>query len=189
MARDGRAFGPPSDRSAVVVRMRLPTGLERLRRTHSPDAADGMFAHATMLFPFVAPERLERSVREALGHVADGHAPIRYRFARVARWPDAVYLAVEPEAPFVRLQADLEAAFPEFPVYGPNRAFDFTPHVTIAEGAAVDDPRLLAAARRVALPRRDRAAAIEVIARSPGDRWRTVWRIRLAGSPVGKMRP
>jgi 2'-5' RNA ligase len=182
-------FGPPSERTAVVVRAQLPAGLERLRRRHATDAADGMFAHATMLWPFVAPERLERSVREELARVAQAHAPIPYRLTRVARWPDTVYVAVDPEAPFVRLQAALEAAFPGFPVYGPNRPFEFIPHVTIAEGAAVDDPRVLAEARRIPLPRRDRAAAIEVIARSASDRWRTVWRIRLAGSPTGKMRP
>jgi 2'-5' RNA ligase len=188
MADGWATFGPPSERSAVVIRAHLPAGLERIRRRHATDAADGMFAHATLLWPFVAPEQLDRSVREALARVAAAHAPIPYRLVRVARWPDTTYLVVDPEAPFVRLQADLEAAMPGYPVYGPGRPFEFVPHVTVAEGGAVDDPRVLAEARRVRLPQRDRAAAIEVIARPPGGRWRTVWRIRLTGSPTGKMR-
>jgi 2'-5' RNA ligase len=147
-----------------------------------------MFAHVTLLWPFVAPERLDRSLRDRLTRVADSHAPFGYRLTRAAHWPDTVYLAVDPERPFVRLQAALEDAFPGFPVYGPDRGFEFIPHVTIGEGTAVDDPRMLAEARRFPLPRSDRVAAIEVIARSSGDRWRTVWRIRLAASPVGKMR-
>jgi 2'-5' RNA ligase len=153
------------------------------------DAEDGMFAHATLLWPFVAPERLDGSVRELLARVAQSHAPIPFRLVRVARWPDTAYVAIDPEAPFVRLQADLEAAIPGFPVYGPNREFEFIPHVTIAEGRAADNPRVLAEARRARLPQRHRAAGIEVIARPSGGRWRTVWRIRLTGSPAGKMRP
>ena len=52
-------LGRPSEQSAVIVRVRLPGGLERLRRDGVGDADVGVPAHMTMLYPFVAPDRLD----------------------------------------------------------------------------------------------------------------------------------
>lgn len=166
--------------SAVIVRARLPGGLERLRR-RSIGAADGVPAHLTMLYPFLAPSLLEPNVRKALVRVAARHRPFEYVEAGRAIWPDTVYVAVTPAARFVRLQSDLQAAFPAFPIYGETGDFQFVPHISIAEGATIHDPSVLHAPAWRALPRPSRAAAIEVIATSGDGRWRLVWRIPLGG--------
>jgi 2'-5' RNA ligase len=164
--------------SAVIVRAHLPAGLERLRRRSVPDAPDGLPAHLTLLYPFVEPSRLDRSVRAAAGAVAARHAPFDYRLVEAAQWPDTIYVAVEPTKPFVALQTDLAAAFPDHPIYGEPPGFAFVPHVTVAEGPASEDPSLLEDPAWTSLPRAARAVALEVIA-NRGRGWRLVWRLRL----------
>ena len=176
-------FGQPSDRSAVIVRVPLPAGLERLRRDSIGNAADGVPAHATLLYPFVATERLGPDVRGMIGSVAAEYDPFDFSLAGPARWPDVVYIRLEPTEPFVRLQAALARAFPAFPIYGRDGDFEFVPHASVAEGSAVDDPDTMGDPAWAALPRPGRASAIEVISRGPGGRWRTVWRIGLGRRP------
>jgi 2'-5' RNA ligase len=164
--------------SAVIVRAHLPAGLERLRRRSVPDAPAGLPAHLTLLYPFVDPSRLDASVRVTVGAVAARHAPFDYRLVAAARWPDTIYVAVEPTKPFVALQADLGAAFSEHPIYGEPPGFAFVPHVTVAEGDASENSRLLDDPAWSSLPRAARAVALDVIA-DQGGGWRLVWRLRL----------
>jgi 2'-5' RNA ligase len=176
-------LGSPSDRSAVIVHARLPRALEQLRRVSVVDAAAGLPAHLTMLYPFVAPERLTSQVRESIAGVAARHRPFDYRLADRAVWPDTVYVRVEPEAPFLRLQSDLARAFPDFPIYGTDATFEFVPHVTIAEGtglARATDAHPAWAS----LPRAGRTEALEIIGLGGDGRWRLIWRV-----PLGRMAP
>jgi len=174
-------LGRPSDRSAVIVRATLPASLERLRRGSVMYASAGLPAHLTMLYPFVTPERLTSSVRSTLQAVAVRHEPFPYAQVGRAIWPDALYVAVDPIEPFVALQTEVAAVFPAFPIYGADTPFDFVPHITIAERAAVGDQATLHSRAWASLPLRARASALEVIARVGGERWQTVWRISLGG--------
>lgn len=186
------SLGPPSDRSAVIVRAPLPAALERLRFASVRSAADGVPAHVTLLHPFVAPERVAPDVRRVLASVAAAQDAFEYRLAGPAYWPGTVYVRLEPDAPFVRLQAALASAFPAFPIYGSDRAFEFVPHVTVAEGAAAEDSWTQADPAWLDVPRPARATSIEVIVRGPRGRWRTVWRIGLGGGrdqPLARMPP
>ncbi len=176
-------LGPPSDASAVIVRVPLPAGLERMRSRCVANAADGVPAHATLLYPFVAPDRLRPDVRARLASLAAEHEAFDFTLAGPARWPDVVYVRLEPAEPFVRLQAGLARAFPDFPIYGRDADFEFVPHASVAEGKALDDPGSMSGPEWAALPRPGRAVGIEVIARGPGGRWRTVWRIGLGRRP------
>jgi 2'-5' RNA ligase len=167
--------------SAVIVRARLPSGLEELRRRRVRNAAVGVPAHLTLLHPFVEPARLDMAVRDRLRVVAERHAAFAYRQVGMAEWPDAVYVAVEPTEPFKRLHNDLQAEFPEWPIYGATAAaaFRFEPHITIADRAGRLEPGVREDPGWRALPRPARADAIDVIATRPDGRWRLVWRIRL----------
>jgi 2'-5' RNA ligase len=144
-----------------------------------------------MLYPFVDPAELSPATRRELAGVARRHRPFDYSLRGMAAWPDTIYVAVEPTSPFVRLQADLQAAFPAYPIYGRDATFRFVPHVTVVEGACVSDPALGADPAWRALPRARRATSIEVIATGPDGRWRTIWRIPLGGraEAVGRMPP
>ncbi len=134
-----------------------------------------------MLYPFVTPERLTRSVRSDLQRVAVRHEAFPYTQLGLATWPDALYVAVDPVGPFVALQADLAAAFPGFPIYGSDAAFNFVPHITVADGPRVDDAARFEAPAWESLAHPALASALEVIARVGAAPWRTVWRIGLGG--------
>ncbi len=171
--------------SAVIVRARLPAGLERLRRRFVGNAADGVPAHVTLLHPFIEPAGLDARVRRVLAAVAAGHAAFDYRQASMAVWPTAVYVAVVPADPFVRLQRDLQAAFPDWPIYGARPDFEFAPHLTVADRDHVDDRRVRDAAAWHTLPRSGRAGGIDVSGTGTDGRWRLVWRIPLGPSGRG----
>ena len=165
--------------SAIVVRARLPRALERVRRQSIANAADGVPAHLTMLYPFVEPAGLDGRVRRRIESVARLHAPFEYRMVELRRWPDTVYVAVDQEAPFVRLQADLAAAFPDYPIYGSSSVFDYVPHISVVEGYGLAVAIEREPPSAVGLPAGTRATGLEVIATGPDGRWATVWRIRL----------
>jgi 2'-5' RNA ligase len=176
-------MGPPSERSAVIVRATLPPALERLRRRSVRVALVGVPAHLTMLHPFVAPVRLRADVRRRLASVAAATRPFDYHLRGAEAWPDVLYAAVEPVEPFVELQRRLGEAFPDFPVYGADSGIEFVPHVTVADVPPIGDPVTLEDPSWRSLPRPGRAAAIEVIARPSDAPWRTIWRL-----PLGRMR-
>ena len=155
------------------------------------DAADGVPAHVTLLYPFVRRDELDPAVVRKIASVAAGHAAFDYTMTGPGRWPDTVYVAVQPMDPFVGLQADLAATFPEHPLYCEGNDFEFTPHITVAEGPAVDDAETMSDPAWAALPLPARAAWLDVIA-TEGGRWDLVWRIPLGGSDwtaIGTIRP
>jgi 2'-5' RNA ligase len=176
-------LGPPSDRCAIIVRTTLPVALERMRREFVRNAAEGVPAHLTLMVPFVGLERLTPEVRAMVAAVAANHPAFHYTLARRAVWRDSetLYVAVEPVAPFVELQAALQRAFPDFPIYGRAPGFDFVPHVTVAEGPSFAAAPGAADRAWASLPRPAVARSIEVITQAPGAPWRTTWRIPLAG--------
>jgi 2'-5' RNA ligase len=175
--------------SAVVVRAHLPPGLERLRRQRVLSASVGVPAHATLLHPFIEPEGLGPSVRRRLREVAEDHRPFDYRLSRQAAWPDAIYVAVDPVEPFVHLHRDLQAAFPDWPIYGAGSDFEFEPHITVADRQGKLEPGVSEDPAWRALPRSAHTQAIDVIATRPDGSWRLVWRIPLGRSPADRIPP
>ena len=91
--------------------------------------------------------------------------------------PGVVWLAPEPAAPFGRLIAAACAAFPSYPPYG-GTIDEPTPHLTIAEGGAIDADATVAAANPH-LPFERAVSAITVIAEQSPGRWRVRWRLPL----------
>jgi len=167
--------------SAVVVRVRLPVMLARLRVRQDWAASVGVPAHVTILFPFLPAERLGPAVRRELDAIARASEPFDVRFARVGRFPGVVYLAPEPATPFTRLTEAVVARFPDFPPY--EGAFDeVVPHLTIteAEDAPLDE---IAARTARALPFERRVSALEVLVEAGDGRWHSRWRLELGVRP------
>ena len=135
----------------------------------------------TLLYPFVGPAGLDASIRRKIASVAARHPPFDFTMTGPARWPDTIYVAVEPIEPFVRLQADLAAAFPAYPIYGEGSDFEFTPHITVADGQAVKGENSMRSEAWAALPMLARAAWLDVIA-TDGAKWDLVWRLPLGGA-------
>lgn len=164
--------------SAVVVTVRLPDGLARLRERHDAGAAAGLPAHLTLLFPFLPVAGLSPGVRPALAEIASTVPGFEVRFADVGRFPEVVYLVPEPSAPFVELTSAIVERFTEFPPYGGAHR-DIVPHLTLADSAAAPLEAIAASARR-SLPFSRHVSAIEVLAQRGDGRWLRHWRLPLA---------
>ena len=120
--------------SGVVVRVPLPSPLERLRRHDDFAAKVGVPAHVTLLFPFMPAAALRPPVRRALAEIAATVEPFEVRFAAVDRFPGVVYLVPEPAATFTALTDAIAARFPAYQPY--EGAFDVViPHLTLVESA------------------------------------------------------
>jgi 2'-5' RNA ligase len=163
--------------SALAIKVRLPPDLERFRVAHVPNAALGVPAHVTLIYPFVPAEQLDAVVRRRVAGALASQPPFAFRLSTVRRWPNTLYLAVEPAAPVEGMVRSLVAAFPEHPPYG--GAFPYVPHVTLAE----DEGSALAELAAPPLPAgRRQVTRVLLIAQGRDGRWRLRWRFELRRS-------
>jgi 2'-5' RNA ligase len=163
--------------TAVVVRIALPPGLERLRRLHDPAAAVGVPPHVTLLFPFLPVARLGPDIRRDLAKIARGVAPFEVSFARVGRFPGVVYLVPDPADTFASLTAAIWSKFAEYPPYRGAHS-EVLPHLTLADAP---NGTLDAIAGESAhwLPFGQQVGALELLAQGADMRWRSRWRVPL----------
>jgi 2'-5' RNA ligase len=162
--------------SAIAIRVRLPRDLERFRVAHVQSAALGVPAHVTLIYPFVPAERLDAVVRRRVAGALASQPTFAFRLSAVRRWPNTLYLAVEPAAPFEAMVGSLVAAFPDYPPYAGD--VPYVPHVTIAEG---DDPVVarLTAPSPPPASNRQRVTNVLLIAQDRDEQWRPRWRFGL----------
>lgn len=130
--------------------------------------------HVTILFPFVhAPDIDDRTI-DRLRRLYAPVPPFPYRLVSVDSFPDAAWLAPEPEEPFLDLVARTREAFPGHPPYG-DHDHVVVPHLTL--GVAHDDSQLEAMVRelremlRPSLPIRGRAARVSLVGERPDGMW------------------
>ncbi len=168
--------GVPYRESAIAIKVRLPTDLERFRVAHVPNAALGVPAHITLIYPFLPADVLSAAVRRLLARALAAHRPFTFRLSGVRRWPNSYYLAVEPMEPFQAIVRSLVDVFPEYPPYAGE--FEYVPHVTIAEG---DDPVVarLTAPSPPPASNRQRVTNVLLIAQDRDEQWRPRWRFGL----------
>jgi len=161
--------------SAIVVRIRVPAAIERLRRARDRAARRGVPAHVTILYPFMAASALTPDVREQVAGIAGEFRAFEVTFATVGRWPGVVYLEPVPASRFTTLMDRCAAAFPEYPPYS-GTIDEVIPHLTVVEGNDVDVEEIVEAAA-AALPFQARAEGLEVLVEGDDDRWRGRWRL------------
>jgi len=168
--------------SAIIVPVAVPVAVARLRERMDPSAAQGVPAHVTLIYPFMAPDRLTAEVRRRVERIVGAEPSFSFVLASVRRWPNVVYLAPEPAEPFRRMTRALAAAFPDFPPYeGAHR--EVVPHLTIAQDVPADYFAAAEHALPQMLPIRDVAREAWLIGHTPEQPWHTLWRLPL-GPPA-----
>lgn len=172
----GDATRSEAAETALIVHVRLPEALEAIRLAAIPNAARGLPAHVTMLYPFAPPAAHDGELRGAIARAVGGSRAFPYRLVGPARWPEVLFASVDPHGPFRALHADLAAAFPEYPIYGGG--LEFEPHVTVAEGPADSLSELEADPAWASLPVEAVAGSIELICLEDGG-WKTKWQFPL----------
>jgi len=120
-------------------------------------------AHVTVLYPFLAPDRIGQEALHRLAGALLAVPRFEVRFTRVEWFADSVvWLAAEWAEPFRSLTAAVWRAFPDAPPYGGAYA-DVVPHLTVGDGAAVELLREAADRVRAQLPIHTSVTAVQLI--------------------------
>ena len=169
-------------RTALVIAVPEAEPVVAAQRARlDPNAALGVPAHVTVLFPFVPADDLNDEVVGRVGGMIGSVPAFPYRFSRTAWFGDRVlWLAPDDDLPFRDVTDRIHAAFPAFPPFG-GVFDDVVPHLTVGHDQPYDS---LTAAERSIRPRLPiSGSATEVlllVQDEPGGRWRTAERFPLA---------
>ena len=169
--------------SAIIVPVRVPVGVMRLRDRMDPSAAEGVPAHVTLLYPFMPVDQLTADVRRKIEDIVASEPSFPLLFKAVRRWPNVVYLEPEPAEPFRRMTAALAAAFPDYPPYEGAHE-EIIPHLTVAAEAPEDYFAAAEHALPQMLPIRDVVREAWLIGHTPDQPWHTLWLL-----PLGEPQP
>jgi 2'-5' RNA ligase len=137
----------------------------------------GIPPHVTLLFPFPPPDADVVAATRAV--LAGARAfDVEFRELRGFSAP-ALYLAPEPEAPFVRATEELWRRFPDWPPYGGEFLPSIVPHLTVAWGAKLDEAEKDVAPR---LPLHGRAREAVLLTEVEPRRWEPQARFHFRGA-------
>jgi 2'-5' RNA ligase len=140
------------------------------RERFDSSAADGVPAHITLLYPMGPPEEMTEEVRRDIGALFEGVRPFRFRLERPGRFPDVLFLAPEPDAPFRELIRLIVDRFPGRLPYG--GAFDeAVPHLTVAQSKDAALLDRIEAELRPDLPIEARADSVTLMFEEGSGRW------------------
>ncbi|MFF3547484.1 2'-5' RNA ligase family protein [Streptomyces platensis] len=134
-------------------------------------------AHVTVLYPFVAPDRITENVIDDVQACLATIPAFTCMFSHVAWFgQDVMWLAPDPDAPFRALTEVVVRKFPECPPYR-GAHLDPTPHLTVGSTHLADLAGMQRAATdlQAKLPIHARIDRVRLIAGAdtPGS-WRTV---------------
>ncbi len=101
------------------------------RAEYDPAATWGVPAHITINYPFISGVRPSADTLSRLSKMFAAIRPFSYILDHIGRFPNVVYLAPTPSAPFVQLIEQTAQEFPESPPYG-GQFDNITPHLTVA---------------------------------------------------------
>jgi 2'-5' RNA ligase len=141
------------------------------REQLDPQATLGVPAHVTVLFPFVAPDRIDEAILTALRKILTAVEPFEFRLAQTGWFEQSVlWLGPEPAAPFRHLTEILMAAFPDYPPYAGQFA-EIVPHLTVGDHGTAQELAAAACDVQRHLPIQNRAQAVTLMAEQPDGRW------------------
>jgi 2'-5' RNA ligase len=175
-----------STETAVVVPVPAAEPVVGVHRARlDPAAGWGVPAHVTVLYPFVAPELIGPRVLAALARAVATVPAFDAAWCRTAWFEPAVlWVAPEPAEPFRALTAAVVKEFPDHPPFGGVYP-EVVPHLTVGNGAPVQEMRAAERAIRPLLPFAMRVVHVQVLAGTTIDR---SWRV-LADLPLGPGAP
>jgi 2'-5' RNA ligase len=138
------------ERTALVLPvLEAEDALRRWREAHTADGRAGMWAHVTLLHPFLEPFEVAAELEPLRVHFA-AVQPFAFSLVDVRRFAEGVvWLAPEPQATFRELAGALHARYPDRPPYGGVHD-DVVPHCTVVDS---DRREILDAAEADVRPR------------------------------------
>lgn len=164
-------------RSALIVAVPEAEPLVHEWRMRYDNAALGIPAHVTLIFPFVSAEEIGDELIAELRELFAAQPAFEFTLARVGRFADVAWLAPDPSDPFRRLTDLIFSRHPEYPPYEGLHE-EVIPHLTVAMGdAALQDE--VDAALSPHLPLAAHAAEVTLIVEDESGHWTESERFRL----------
>lgn len=175
---EGKPLATVHESALVILVPEAEAAAGRCRSLYDPSAAVGVPAHVTILYPFKSPGAITEQDLDALRAIFGRSPQFDFALAELRRFPDVLYLAPEPSAPFVALTEAVVARYPETPPYGGVYA-EIIPHLTLAQPADATDLEQIEAEFRGTCARHlpVRATAAEVVLMD-NDNQEHIWRVR-----------
>ena len=122
-------------RSALIVAVPEAEPLVHEWRLRYDNAALGIPAHVTLIFPFVPAGEIGPELIEELRELFAARPAFSFTLANVARFPEVAWLAPDPSGPFRRLTELIFSRYPDYPPYEGLHE-EVIPHLTVARGDA-----------------------------------------------------
>lgn len=107
------------------------------REKYDPAAAKGVPAHITINYPFRDYHPGQHAVLDALRDLFGRYSSFQFSLATIQGFPYVLYLAPEPEQPFIDLARAVVAAYPDSPPYD-GKFETIIPHLTFAESDDIE---------------------------------------------------
>jgi 2'-5' RNA ligase len=166
-------YDEPGTTAIVVMTGEAGPKIGSFYARHSNAGRKGMTPHVTLLVPFIRTEELDEEVEERLRRLFGAFTAFDYDLSRFENFATGVlYLAPDPDPPFVELVSLLGAEFPSYPPYGGMHE-EVIPHVTVADSRDANLLDRIRAEVEPQLPIRCRADAATVLELGADVRWRT----------------
>ena len=122
-------------RSALIIAVPEAEPLVHEWRMRYDNAALGIPAHVTLIFPFVPAEEIGEELIAKLRELFTAQQAFEFTLARVGRFADVAWLAPDPSDPFRRLTDLIFSRYPDYPPYEGIHE-EVLPHLTVAMGDA-----------------------------------------------------
>jgi hypothetical protein len=153
----------------VVLVPEADVAIGEHRLCHDANAARGVPAHVTVLFPFRSP--VDPPTAAQVARLCRGMAPFEARFESVGRFSgEIVWLAPEPAETFGALLAVTADRFPDCPPYEGTIPHPI-PHLTVGEFMSVADADDLSVALAPALPITTFVSELALLLEDGAGRW------------------
>jgi 2'-5' RNA ligase len=120
-------------RSALIVAVPEAEPLVHEWRLRYDNAALGVPAHITVIFPFVPAEEIGQELLRELRELFAAQPAFSFTLARVARFPDVAWLAPDPSDPFRWLTDLTWSRYPDYPPYEGIHD-EVIPHLSVGRG-------------------------------------------------------
>jgi 2'-5' RNA ligase len=154
--------------------------VDQWRQRLDPVAPLGVPPHITVLFPFVKATEIGQDTTAKLHRLAATVRSFPYRLTHTGWFEQQVlWLAPDPEAPFVDLTVRAANAFPDYPPYG-GQFTELVPHLTIGDNGAPEQMAAAAQSLQPDLPINATANAITLMVERPDRSWQVHTRFPLA---------
>jgi 2'-5' RNA ligase len=129
-----RVFSQVGDSALVFLVPEVEPAVRFWRSAHDPSAAEGMPAHMTVLYPFIAEGDLREGTLNELKAICDKWQPIEVEFAEFGHFPGVLWL--NPDSVHcLDFITSIRQGFPQCLPYG-RSDLEVIPHLTITDGAS-----------------------------------------------------